>query len=288
MLKEVEISQSDLEKMKQIELEMLVELDRICRKHHIKYNLCAGTLLGAVRHKGFIPWDDDVDVRMLRSEYKKFCEVCRTELNKEKFFLQTHETDPGYRWQFGRILKNGTEYVRVGQEKLKQKTGIFIDIFPSDGVPSGKFEKKIYFKTAFVCRKILWSPVGARVCEKKWQRIGFWGLSLIPSSIPFAIFDFLASKYDERSAERVSCIGLKADKNIFANEGDDEKIQKYGLKREWHTELVELEFEGFRFWAPEDYDGWLLEAFGSRYMELPPLEKRKIHHTVSRYNLGGI
>lgn len=282
MLQEVEIEQRDLNKMKQIELEMLIELDRICRKHGIKYNLCAGTLLGAVRHKGFIPWDDDIDVRMLRSEYKKFCAACELDLDKERFFLQTQETDPGYRWEFGRILRNGTEYVRIGQEKLRQKTGIFIDIFPSDGIPQGRFAKKIYYKTAFVCRKMLWSPVGARVCEKRWQRVGFWLLSLIPASVPFALFDFLASKYDERNAARVCCMGLKADKNVF---DDNEKIQKFGLKREWHTDLIELEFEGHMFWAPKDYDGWLLEAFGSRYMELPPIEKRKIHHTVSQYKL---
>lgn len=282
MLQEMEISREDLEKMKQIELEMLIELDRICRKNGIKYNLCAGTLLGAVRHKGFIPWDDDIDVRMLRSEYEKFCTACKTDLDRDRFFLQTHETDPGYRWEFGRILRNGTEYVRIGQEKLRQKTGIFIDIFPSDGIPKGNLAKKFYYKSAFVCRKVLWSPVGARICDKRWQRFGFRILSLIPASVPFAVFRFLASEFDERRTERVCCMGLKADKNVF---DDNEKIQKFGLKREWHTELIELEFEGHMFWAPKDYNGWLLEAFGSRYMELPPVEKRKIHHTVSCYKL---
>lgn len=278
---EVEISESDLNKMKQIELEMLIELDRICRKHNIKYNLCAGTLLGAVRHKGFIPWDDDIDVRMLRSEYTRFCEVCKKELDQERFFLQNHETDKGYRWEFGRILRNGTEYVRVGQEKLKQKTGVFIDIFPSDGTPEKKFERKIYFKLAFICRKILWSPVGARVLPSRVERFGFKLLSLIPAGIPMGIFRILSIVYDERKSKRVGCMGLKSDKSVFG----DEKIQKYGLKREWHTELIELEFENHKFFAPKDYDSWLNEAFGSRYMELPPENMRKIHHTVSSYKL---
>ena len=278
MFHEIEINQQDLDRMKKIELEMLVELDRICRKHEIKYNLCAGTLLGAVRHKGFIPWDDDIDVRMLRSEYKRFCEACKTELDSTRFFWQTYDTDPGYRWEFGRMLRKGTEYVRVGQETLKQKTGVFIDVFPSDGVPTRWISKKIYYKTAFVCRKILWSPVGARLCEKRWQRIGFRLLSILPAKLPFFLFDCLAARNDERNAERVCCMGLKSDKNVF---NDGEKIQKFGLKREWHTDLIEMEFEGHLFWAPKDYDGWLVEAFGTRYMELPPVEKRKIHHTVS-------
>lgn len=278
---EVEIPENDLYKMKQIELEMLIELDRICRKNGIKYNLCAGTLLGAVRHKGFIPWDDDIDVRMLRSEYIRFCKACKRELDQKRFFLQNYETDKGYRWEFGRILRKDTEYVRVGQEKLKQKTGIFIDIFPSDGVPENWLERKIYFKLAFVCRKILWAPVGARILPDSAARFGFRLLSVIPAGIPRGIFKLLSLCYDEKKSKRLCCMGLKADKNVFR----DEEIQKYGLKREWHTELIELEFENHKFLAPRDYDGWLTEAFGSRYMELPPENMRKIHHTVSSYKL---
>ena len=126
---EYKLSSEELRKLQRIELEMLIEVDRICQKHNIQYSLDGGTLLGAVRHKGFIPWDDDIDVIMLRKEYAKFRRVCKKELDTARFFLQDYKSDPYYRWGWAKIRRENTEHVRLGQEFLKQKTGIFIDIF---------------------------------------------------------------------------------------------------------------------------------------------------------------
>lgn len=110
-------------------LEMLLEVDRICNKHNIMYFLDSGTLLGAVRHNGFIPWDDDVDIAMLRTDYEAFLKVCQDELDS-RYFLQTNETDPFYPFAMARILYKQSRM--LGYEKVKHRTGYTLDIFVID------------------------------------------------------------------------------------------------------------------------------------------------------------
>lgn len=119
-----------------VELDMFVELDRVCRKHNIKYFASGGTMLGAVRHKGFIPWDDDIDVMMLRSEYDKLCAVGPSEF-KHPYFFQTEYTDPGSLRGHAQLRNSETTGILESEKtaKFKFNQGIFIDIFPLDNVP---------------------------------------------------------------------------------------------------------------------------------------------------------
>lgn len=256
----------NLRALQLVELEMLAELDRICRKHEIQYIIDAGTLLGAVRHGGFIPWDDDIDIRMLRPEYEKFCEVCKTELN-EHFFLQNHKTDQGYRWGYARILKKGTVYHRVGQEKMTAKNGVFIDVFPNDNLPSSYWANKECTILSWFCRKLLYSEVGVRN-SKGINKLGFFLLNCLPKTWGHKGMQYLSHKYKDSDATKVRCFGWGS------------KEETGGFLKRWNLETQDILFEGLSVRGPKDLDGFLKYSFGDDYMQYPPIEKRKPAHTA--------
>lgn len=272
-MKEFDYSGENLRRLQLTELEMLKEFDRICRENHIEYILDGGTLLGAVRHGGFIPWDDDVDVRMLRKDYDRFCRLCQTELS-EKYFLQTHLTDPGYRWEYARILKNGTVYKRKGQHRMTARNGIFIDIFPNDNLPDSFFTKKVCTGLSWLCRKLLYSEVGALNKNKFSSWLGFNILNMFPKDWGHEGMAYLRRKYRNMETDRVRCFGW----------GSEEEAN--GFLRRWHVETEDIVFEGLKVRGPKDIQGFLTYYFGGDYMTLPPEEKRRPVHTANYIDFG--
>lgn len=275
-----ELTPEEFRKMQLLELDMLIDFDRVCRKHNIKYSILAGTMLGAVRHKGFIPWDDDADIGMLREEYEKF-KLVISDLNPDICFFQDHTTDPEYRWGYGKLRRAGTEYVRVGQEHLKCKTGIFVDVFPLDDCPRSSFGQMVQDFYCFCCRKILWSEVGRVVCKgflKAWYSL----LAKIPTKYAFSLLSLYTkkSRNDNDKLVRTLCytsIGKLYFKHPLK--------QKYGLPKSWFLNCSEYDFENVKLMGSRDYDEVLSFWFGD-YMKLPPENQREQHSACSFIDFG--
>ena len=267
------MTKEELRRMQLIQLELLQEVDRICTKHHISYSVEGGTLLGAVRHGGFIPWDDDVDIAMVRSEYRKFCKVCKKELDSEKYFFQNHDTDPEYRWGYAKVLKNGTSFVRYGQEHLKMRRGVYVEIFPMDGIPEGPIEKKFYNFLRVCCRKVMWSEVGKISCKSIGMRLWFGMVNRIPVDKAFAMLEFLSKKYDERRARYVTCLSFP----------DCWVKGEPGFKREYYLNTKRMLFEGEEINVPQKETELLVTLYGNDYMTPPPEKERGTHIPVSDF-----
>ncbi len=256
------ITDDELHNLQRIELEMLIEIDRICRKYDIKYSIDGGTLLGAARHKGFIPWDDDADVVILRHEYAKFKRACRKELDKDRFFLQDYKTDPEYRWGWAKMRRNGTSYIRAGQENQKYHDGIFLDIFVVDNVPDGWLARRLHFLACFVIRKGLYSVVGKDNEANPLYRNIYRLMSRIPKDTYFKARNTLAKALHGRRTELISHYMYQYPKRC-----------KFGLPRECFDEMTDMEFEGYTLRGFKNYDLYLTRLYGD-YMKLPPIEQR--------------
>lgn len=258
-----ELSPQQLRCLQLNELELIVEVDRICRKYGIQYSLDGGTLLGAVRHNGFIPWDDDADVIFTRHEYAKFYRACKKELDKDRFFLQDYRTDSGYRWGYAKLRRKGTEYIRVGQRGLAQKTGVCIDIFVTDHMPDTFLLRRLYYFANFCFRKILYAELGQTAERHGWARAWYRLLYKIPKKTVFNLRNHLAGYCNKEETDLYSHLLYPYPR----------KSCKYGMPAECFSAYVETDFEGMDFYIFKDYDKYLSILYGD-YMQLPPPEKR--------------
>ncbi|MBO4899329.1 MAG: LicD family protein [Lachnospiraceae bacterium] len=256
------ITDEELKGLQNIELEMLIEIDRVCKKADIKYSLDGGTLLGAVRHKGFIPWDDDSDVIFLRSEYERFRKICKTELDTDRFFLQDYITDPNYRWGYAKLRRNHTSFVRSGQEDQQYRDGIYLDIFVVDNVPDGWLARRLHYFACFVIRKGLYSAVGKNNEKNPVIRGVYRLMNHISKDSYFKMRNKLADALSKKRTELISHYMYPYPQRC-----------KYGLPRECFDEMIDTEYEGYQLRVFKDYDLYLTRLYGD-YMELPPVEDR--------------
>lgn len=230
-------------------------------------------MLGAVRHKGYIPWDDDADIGFLREEYEKFREACKTELDSDKYYMQDLRDVPGYRWGYGKLRRRGTEFIRLNQEDMPYDMGISIDLMPFDNVPDGYFSRRWHFVRCYLYRKFFWSHIGKNTAKSWYQRVSFYLMDLIPLSVLVKSFSAFIEQGRRKNTRLVRILTFPTPKGAGF----------FGYERCWYENLVEYPFEQMMLPGAVDYDDYLRVKYGS-YMEMPPENKRKVH-PISRLTL---
>lgn len=250
----------ELKKAKKIMIDILLELDRICKKENIKYWITDGTLLGAVRHEGFIPWDDDIDVCMLSEDYEKFLKIAKKNLNLN-IFLDNKETDKYAYFDYSRLRDRNSKFIQKSHTHTELfHQGIFVDIFVMDS-----FDRKI--KPLY---KILYGIKNIKICNGKNR---FYFLKLI--LIKFKLIKLISSFF--------SCFLIK-----YVKKKDFLIGYRYWYKQIYESKdifpLKEIRFEGYEFPCPNNPDAILKELYGNTYMELPPEDQRVYHASYINTN----
>lgn len=259
-----------LDELKLIQLDILSIIDKFCRENHIKYSLGCGTMLGAARHKGYIPWDDDIDIYMLRDEYEKLMAIFPNTLNDIK--IASLQRDPQWDRAYSKAYNSRTELQDAG---YKYRIGIGIDIFPIDIVPENeqewlKYDKKrrryqlIYeWKISMIFRK-----------GREWWKylfLPFVKIILIPITSR-RIAKFL-EKYSMKFKDMDSPYVFECCQGIF---------QKRPFKKSTLENLIDMPFEDRIFCGMRDYDEYLSNGYGD-WRKLPPEDKRISHHVFKAW-----
>lgn len=265
------LTHDQIVQLRETETDLLKIFISVCDKLQLKYFAVEGTLLGAVRHQGFIPWDDDIDVGMLREDYEAFVRMAPA-LLPEGTFLQTHSTDPAYPQCFAKLRNSKTTFVETTCQNLKMNHGIYIDIFPFDSYPDGKIQGLWFdFQKLLIqyrIREVYYLPDDAKPTLQNFIRKG---ATLLAKCRYQTVEDAL--QHRERLLRKYHHTAR------LINNGSPWKNRER-VPSAWLSELTTLSFEGISIAAPAAYDRYLTHVYGN-YMQLPPPEQRMPHHYLT-------
>lgn len=267
-IKLIEISDDELKKIKAIEFEILKDIDCVCKKLNLVYYLCAGTLLGAVRHGGFIPWDDDIDIQMPRKDYNTFIKKA-PELLKKNHIVSSYFTEHEFIGDFFKVVDNNTTFVEISSRNRNTTKGIYVDVFPIDGIPDNKISKIFFsFYISLLKQRI---SNGYSINDLYLKRSfkgkifnfisGFLTFFMSPEKATLKLNTFLTSK-------------INIDSKYVMVESKYRRL----YKREIFDKPTKIKFEDGLFYAPRKVGDYLLKQYGMDYMVPPPKEKQVSHH----------
>lgn len=265
------LTNDELKKIKEIELDILQEIDRICKKCDIKYSLAYGTLLGAVRHKGFIPWDDDIDIMMCRQEYEKFRSVVEKEI-AEDYYLADVEKDKDYGFFFCKVMRKGTIMQEESISRNTAPSGVFVDIFVLDALPNEQRERKKQYNLARILGKMCICRSRYYFGQKTLRYFVYRTLGLLYKMIPKQWF---INAYVKNARQYESSDSSQMCAFLGALE-----LEKETYPQCIFEEYTTLNFEKIDAMAVSNYELVLKTTYGD-YMKLPPMEERFPHHFIN-------
>lgn len=259
----------NLEETKKICLDILICFDDICKKNGLHYSLAYGTLIGAIRHNGFIPWDDDIDVIMLRDDYERFLSLDCFKDEQNKYGIIHYKMDNRYCYPYAKMYDRETCLEENGMKN--SLFGVYIDIFPID---SAGTTRNIAMKNKARSKKlekyVLVSMKNIKYTTNIFRRMWYFLIKLLPG------------KYYCDRIEKIALNNKSGHNNFLTNMvwGYDAN-KEVGAIKNWGDFLTKS-FEGFSFDVLNEYDFFLQKIYGN-YMELPPEEKRVTHHSTIVY-----
>lgn len=257
----------ELRRLQLSELEILLEFKQICDANNLKYFITAGTLLGAVRHKGFIPWDDDIDVAMPRDDFNKLSEICKSQL-ADGFYYQDSYTEKNYPYFFAKIRKANTEVYEPCLEAVDIRKGQYIDIFPLDVCPKNPTAAKNYFKLIWL---LTWCYMG------KVNRNFVCGYTRLQSKLAYSILKALPLKTIRGLRDQIAVLPGKLGKpKVLCTVGGAHGYPAESYLLEWFSNSEEMEFEGICFTAPKGWHEILSNMYGD-YSKPPKDSERRGH-----------
>lgn len=254
----------------------LLEFDRICRKHNIKYFLGGGTLLGAVRHEGFIPWDDDADIMMLREDYDKFLEIAQSEL-PEGLTLQTSKTDKYCHYPFAKIRLDDTMFAtKYSKTHGKMNNGMAFDIFAHDNTANSALGQKLHLQFTLLIRAMIFNKWNHRKINNKKKVQSF------VANILKAIFPIRVSQWIQYRIFKI----FKHKKNAkYLYDGMGRNVYHGAFPKSYLDEVIYVKIHGHDFPIPKEYDKYLTYLYGD-YMKLPPASQRQTSHSIVQLDMS--
>lgn len=249
-----------IEELHNAQLNILLHLHKVCEKHHINYYLAFGTCIGAMRHKGFIPWDSDIDVLMYKEDIDKLCSVAQ--INEDGFFIQTYETDKQYPYANARLRDSKTTFIEYSEADRDFNHGVYIDIYPLFVKPKNKIKYHMNIFRAYLHHLLVYGkPLNGH------------------GQLIYYMTRMTLKFYSEKKRMKK----IKQIESKLCNNNSDEVLDYFGedigikacicYSKEWFAAPSKIEFEGHVFYGPTNPDEYLRKRYGN-YMELPPVDKQ--------------